>query len=110
MNNGIYLLILIFLFGAIETFIYAWYLLEINKRKAISSSLVLFFQMFLYLIVIDRIIKSANTFYLIGVYCVGCCIGNYLKVKLEGVKIVVRKKQGRRKNAKKTVQKLHKVN
>ena len=93
METNLTKFLIIFLCGLVETWLYAWYLLSINKHKAIRSSLVLIIQMAVYLAIIAYVIKDMNTFRLIGIYCLGCGLGNFLKVKCDNVQIIIRKKR-----------------
>ena len=75
--------LIIFVCGLVETWLYAWYLLEINRHRAIRSSLVLVIQMALYLAILSYVIKDINTIWLIADYCLGCGIGNYIKLRTD---------------------------
>ena len=67
--------------GIIEAFIWTWHMIEVNKRHAFNSSLILCAHASLYLFIISGIISSANTIALILTYATGAAIGNYLRVK-----------------------------
>lgn len=70
-----------FIAAFIEAWLYAWYLLEINKKNPISSSFLLAIQMFIYLALVDFMVKDMDSIKLIITFCVSYGIGNYLQVK-----------------------------
>ena len=104
--TGLLKFIVIFACGFLETWLYAWYILLITKRHALRSALVVTVQMAVYLSILAYVIKSMDTFLLIGLYCVGCGCGNFFKVKYDGVKIIIRKKR-KKPNEKIYQKKLH---
>ena len=74
--------LIIFIVGLVEQFIYSWHLLLLTRKKAISSSLVLFFNIIIYLLIIANIINDINQiFWFIPIYALGCGLGNYLRIK-----------------------------
>ncbi len=76
--------VLIFVFGVIETFIYTWYLIAVNKGKPLSSSITLTIYMTAYLLILNTALKdNVNGVALIIVYALSNGIGNYLKMITE---------------------------
>ena len=67
--------------GIIEAFIWTWHMIEVNKRHALNSSLILVVHASIYLFIISKIIESADTALLILTYATGAAIGNYLRVR-----------------------------
>lgn len=75
--------LLIFIIGIIETYIYAGYLIAVNKCQARQSSILYFINMTLHVGVIAWAIKDVNTILMIIIYNLSCAIGNYLRIKKE---------------------------
>lgn len=73
----------IFIAGMIETFLYTGWCLAANKKKIISSSLLMLIYMIIYLSIIDYAIKDANTLLMILTYALSCGVGNFMRVFLE---------------------------
>ena len=75
--------LIIFLVGILETFLYTGYLISVELRQKIISSILMFVYMSIYLSVIAFAIKDVNSLFMILVYAFSCSIGNYLRVSYE---------------------------
>jgi uncharacterized protein YebE (UPF0316 family) len=73
-------LILIFIFGIIETFLFTWWNLSANKKQVYVSSILMFTYMTMYLIILDTAFKDINSKLMIVSYAVGCGVGNYFRI------------------------------
>ena len=73
----------IFIFGAIETYIYTGWNLSANKKQKWLSSLLMFIYMVLYLSIIDIAFKDTNSTLMIIDYALACALGNFLRVNHE---------------------------
>jgi uncharacterized protein YebE (UPF0316 family) len=76
-------LITVFVLGIIETYLYTWYLILVEKRNINASSLVMFIYMLFYLGIIAWAIKDSNTIIMLITYAGSCGIGNYIKLLQE---------------------------
>lgn len=76
-------ILIIFIAGAIETFLFTWWNLSANKKQVNTSSLLMFIYMSMYLYILDYAFKDVNSKLMIMSYVIGCTLGNYLKVKME---------------------------
>jgi len=76
---------IIFITGMVETFLYTWYLLEVNKGNPVSASILMMFYMIIYLGIISFAIKSADTLMMLIIYAISCGIGTYIRMILEGI-------------------------
>jgi uncharacterized protein YebE (UPF0316 family) len=74
-------ILLIFIFGIIETFLFTWWNLSANKKQVYVSSILMFSYMTMYLKILDTAFKDINSTLLIVSYAVGCAIGNFIRVK-----------------------------
>ena len=74
---------LIFILGIIETYLYTWYLISVDKRQTIISSFLMFIYMAFYLGIIAWAIKDSNTIVMLLTYAISCGIGNYMKLLQE---------------------------
>ena len=73
----------IFIFGAIETYIYTGWNLSANKKQKWLSSLLMFVYMVLYLSIIDIAFKDSNSTLMILDYSLACALGNFLRINHE---------------------------
>ena len=76
-------LAIVFVIGALENFLYTWYLLEVGRKRPIKSSILDFVYMLIYLELVAWAIKDSDTLGILVVYAVSCGIGNYLQIKWE---------------------------
>lgn len=77
-------LIIVFIAGTVETFLFTWWNLAANKKKAIRSSVLMMIYMFLYLTIISVAIKDTkDTYLLMATYALSCGLGNFIKIKTE---------------------------
>jgi uncharacterized protein YebE (UPF0316 family) len=76
-------LILVFLIGLVETFLYAGYILSVTKKQVYLSSILMLIYMTIYLSIITFVVKDINTFELIIIYALSCGIGNFIRIKRE---------------------------
>ena len=79
-------ILLIFVFGIIETFLFTWWNLSANKKQVYASSILMLVYMTMYLMILDSAFKDINSKIMILSYAIGCAIGNYIKVKQENEK------------------------
>lgn len=82
-------LLLVFVFGLIETYLFAGWTISANRGKAIESSFLMTSYMLIYLTIILWAMKDANSYLIIAIYAVSAGIGNYIRVRLD------KKKQNR---------------
>ena len=78
--------LLIFVFGTIETFLFTWWNLSANKKQVYTSSLLMLIYMTMYLIIIDTAFKDTNSKIMIVTYAIGCALGNFIRIKYENRK------------------------
>lgn len=76
-------LILIFIFGIIETYMFTGWSISANQKKVFISSILMFFYMTTYLLILDSAFKDSNSKLMIITYAISCGIGNFLRVKKE---------------------------
>lgn len=76
-------ILLIFIFGIIETFLFTWWNLSANKKQVYVSSILMFIYMTMYLMIIDTAFKDINSKIMIICYAIGCGLGNFIRVKKE---------------------------
>jgi len=74
-------LIIIFILGIIETYLYTGWCLRANQGKALSSSFLMITYMILYLTIIAWALGDKNTFIMICSYALACGVGNFIRVK-----------------------------
>jgi uncharacterized protein YebE (UPF0316 family) len=84
-------IILIFLIGFIEQLLYTAYLLSVNKKQVITSTLLMMAYMTVYLFIIAYAIKDSNTIPLLISYALACGAGNYIIMLWEKRKDDIRK-------------------
>jgi hypothetical protein len=75
--------ILIFISGAIETYMYTGWALSATQKKVWVSSILMFSYMMVYLKIIDLALKDANTTLMIFSYALSCGLGNFIRVRQE---------------------------
>jgi len=76
-------IILIFIFGLIETYLFTSWNLAANQKKAYLSSILMFLYMTTYLFILDIAFKDSNSKLVIIVYALACMFGNFFRVKYE---------------------------
>jgi uncharacterized protein YebE (UPF0316 family) len=76
-------LLLIFIFGTIETYIYTGWNLSANQRQAYLSSLLMLLYMVIYLLILDAAFKDSNSKLMIIDYSLACALGNFIRIKQE---------------------------
>jgi hypothetical protein len=79
-------LLVIFSVGVLENFLYTWYLLEVGRKKVLSSSLLNFIYMLIYLGIVAWAIKGEDTILVLVIYAASCSVGNYLQLTWDGIK------------------------
>jgi uncharacterized protein YebE (UPF0316 family) len=79
-------LLLIFIFGTIETYLYTGWNLTANQRKKWVSSILMFIYMTIYLLILDAAFKDNNSKLMILDYALACALGNFLRIKHEKCK------------------------
>jgi hypothetical protein len=76
-------LILIFIAGLIETYLYTGWCLKANQGKVWVSSILMVIYMIMYLTIISYAIKDSNTLLIILIYSLSCGAGNFIRVGQE---------------------------
>lgn len=76
-------IILIFILGFLEQLLFTSYLISVDKRQKLISSMLMFVYFLIYLLIIDWAIKDANTLLLLVVYALSAAIGNYTRMHFE---------------------------
>ena len=71
-------IVLVFIVGFIEQLLYTAYILSVTKKKVISSSLLMFSYMTIYLFLIAYALKDAETVPMLLSYALSCGVGNYV--------------------------------
>lgn len=74
---------LIFIFGAVETWLYTGWALSATQKKVWVSSILMFSYMMIYLKLIEWAFKDANSTLMIFSYALACGLGNFIRVKQE---------------------------
>jgi len=75
--------LLIFIFGTIETYLYTGWNLSANKKQVYLSTILMFVYMMIYLIILDAAFKDSNSILMIADYSLACALGNFLRVRQE---------------------------
>jgi uncharacterized protein YebE (UPF0316 family) len=76
-------ILIVFIIGLIEQVLYTAYLLAVDKRKTILSSILMLIYMILYLGIVAYALKDNNTVTLLIAYALACGCGNYITMKYE---------------------------
>lgn len=76
-------IILVFIFGLIETFLYTMWCLSANRKELYKSTFLMTIYMAIYLGIIAYAIKDTETIALILSYALACGAGNYLEILYE---------------------------
>ena len=76
-------LLLIFIFGIIETYMFTGWSISANKGQKYLSSVLMFAYMMVYLFILDTAFKDSNSKLMILTYALSCGVGNYLRVNYE---------------------------
>lgn len=76
-------LILVFIIGLFETFLYAGYIISVTKKQPMLSSILMLIYMALYLTIINYVFKDIHNIILIVIYAMACGVGNYIRLKRE---------------------------
>ncbi len=79
-------ILLIFIFGLFETFLYTMWCLSANRKEIVRSSVLMFVYMLIYLLILAYAIKDTEAIVLIVTYALSCGIGNYLEILWENRK------------------------
>ena len=75
--------LIIFIAGVIETYLFAGWTIAANKSKVVLSSILMFTYMITYLLILDVTFKDTNSKLMIMTYAVACAVGNFIRVKRE---------------------------
>jgi len=75
--------LIIFIAGIIETYLFAGWTIAANKSKPILSSGLMLTYMVIYLFILDTAFKDVNSKLLIITYAIACAVGNFIRVKRE---------------------------
>jgi uncharacterized protein YebE (UPF0316 family) len=76
-------ILMIFGVGLCEQCLYTAYLISVNKRQTILSSILMFVYMTLYLFIVAYALKDTNAVILLITYAASCCLGNFLTLLWE---------------------------
>ena len=76
-------ILIIFIAGVIETYLFTGWTIAANKSKAILSSILMLTYMITYLLILDAAFKDTNSKLMIITYAIACAVGNYIRVKKE---------------------------
>jgi uncharacterized protein YebE (UPF0316 family) len=76
-------IIIIFIAGVVETYLFTGWSIAANKAKAILSSILMLTYMITYLLILDTAFKDKNSVLMILDYAISCAVGNYIRVKKE---------------------------
>ena len=78
-------IIIVFLVGLVETFLYAGYIIAVTKKQEYLSSILMAVYMSIYLCILAYVFKDINSVLLIVVYALSCGIGNFIRVRHEKI-------------------------
>jgi len=78
--------IFIFIVGMLETILYTWFLIALQKKKTWLASFLMTTYMTVYLSLIAFAIQDASTFGLLFTYSLACGIGVFIRMKFENRK------------------------
>lgn len=76
-------ILMIFFVGLCEQCLYTAYLISVNKRQAILSSILMLVYMSLYLFIVAYALKDTNAIGLLVTYACACGLGNLITMKWE---------------------------
>jgi uncharacterized protein YebE (UPF0316 family) len=76
-------LLIIFIAGVLETYLFTGWTITANQKKAMVSSILMFVYMTAYLFILDVAFKDSNSKMLLLTYAVSCGIGNFIRVRQE---------------------------
>jgi uncharacterized protein YebE (UPF0316 family) len=76
-------ILIIFIAGIIETYLFTSWSITANQKKAYVSSILMLVYMTTYLFILDIAFKDNNSKLLLVVYAFSCMIGNFIRVKHE---------------------------
>jgi uncharacterized protein YebE (UPF0316 family) len=76
-------IIAIFIVGLMEQLLYTKYLIAVDKRQTIASTIYMIVYMALYLIIVAYAMKDSNTVALLISYALACGLGNYIAMRIE---------------------------
>ena len=75
--------VIIFLAGFLETLIYTAYLISIERRRIMLSTILMGFYMMAYLLIVAYAIKDTNSILLLVIYSLSCALGNFIVLNRE---------------------------
>jgi len=76
-------ILMVFGVGFLEQLLYTKYLISVDKRQTIMSTLYMVIYMSLYLFIVSYAIKDDNTIPLLVAYALACGAGNFVIMKWE---------------------------
>jgi uncharacterized protein YebE (UPF0316 family) len=79
-------LLIIFVAGIVETYMFTGWSLAANKKQAYLSSILMLTYMIVYLLILDAAFKDSNSKLMIVDYALSCALGNFIRVKQESKK------------------------
>ena len=75
--------LIIFIAGVIETFLFTGWNLAVNKKQIYLSTILMLSYMLTYLLILDAAFKDQNSIIMIVSYTVACGVGNFIRVYRE---------------------------
>lgn len=75
--------LIVFILGLLEQIEYTFYLLAVDKRQVIASSIIMFVYFSFYLFIIMFALNDVHTIGLLLTYALSAVIGNYGVMKYE---------------------------
>jgi uncharacterized protein YebE (UPF0316 family) len=79
-------LLIVFIAGIIETFLFTGWTLAANKKQVWLSTILMITYMFTYLVILDMAFADKNSMFMIISYTIACGIGNFIRVNQEHLK------------------------
>jgi len=76
-------IIAVFFIGLLEQLLYTKYLISVDKRQTVASTIYMVIYINLYLFIVAYAIKDTNTIVLLISYALACGAGNYLAMYWE---------------------------
>ena len=86
-------ILMIFVVGLCEQCLYTAYLISVNKRQAVLSSILMLVYMSLYLFIVAYALKDTNAIGLLITYACACGVGNLITMKWENRDKDIRRKR-----------------
>jgi len=75
--------VIVFILGLLEQIGYTFYLLAVDKRQVVASSIIMFVYFSFYLFIIMFALNDVHTVGLLLTYALSAAIGNYVVMRYE---------------------------